>query len=743
MKATLTHPVTKRLLACLFGGFVLAVMIGSQEGSQTDFGISFRQAVAPARLLGFLGVGLVIFALMSFWPTVVRYFTRPGALPLGIGFLTVLAAMTLMDWYDPLNDPKFSGVSAAASNSPNLSPLATAFFGWLGWTLLLGSLVLGGAAIASRIRWLGYALGAVGIAGAVIAYTSHVAVVDLAGGIDHSLGVYAAVIGYLVFAGAGVTIARSQVEIAEPRAFVDRVMNWRPGLPVVVVGLILGLVAFISAAWFAPLQLNATFADTNSDFAGLGLAPVASAFLAWLGWVVFALAVVLGLAACYLRHRALAWAATAVGVAGIVLSFLTLHAITTLGAQQAPNDGKTWQNLGAGGWVACIAFSLIATGGFLAASANGVGRVRNRRPATSAEPVTSMMEGFNKSSTFKTVLLVAVALALFYPPTLPVTWQNVIVTQIGVYILLTVGLNVVVGWAGLLDLGYIAFYGIGSYTTAYLVGALPIKPPSWLHMTPLAAIPFAIIACLIAGLLLGAPTLRLRGDYLAIVTLGFGEIIQILAINNPGNLTGGPQGPDVPHPVVHLGPLHLTWGLDNLPYWYLLLIMIIVMVVLFFRLEGSRLGRAWAAIREDEVAAQATGINTTRAKLLAFAIGASTSGLAGVFFATQVGYFDPSQFTLQNSILIVAYVVFGGMGSLPGAIAGAAVLTWLPQFLKDQVPLDDRQMWIGALVLAMMIFRPAGLIPARRRAAELAGLDSPASSEVSAVPAAGSMASVP
>jgi ABC-type branched-subunit amino acid transport system permease subunit len=155
---------------------------------------------------------------------------------------------------------------------------------------------------------------------------------------------------------------------------------------------------------------------------------------------------------------------------------------------------------------------------------------------------------------------------------------------------------------------------------------------------------------------------------------------------------------------------------------------------LFYRLEGSRLGRAWAAIREDEVAAQATGINTTKAKLLAFAIGASTSGVAGVFFATQVGYFDPSNFTILNSILIVAYVVFGGMGSLPGAIAGAAVLTWLPQFLKAQVPQDDRQMWIGALVLIMMIFRPAGLIPARRRRAELEGFDTAPKAEVQAVP---------
>ncbi len=145
-------------------------------------------------------------------------------------------------------------------------------------------------------------------------------------------------------------------------------------------------------------------------------------------------------------------------------------------------------------------------------------------------------------------------------------------------------------------------------------------------------------------------------------------------------------------------------------------------MIAFYRLEGSRLGRAWAAIREDEVAAQATGINTPRVKLMAFAIGASTSGLAGVFFASQIGYFNPDNFILNNSILVVAYVVFGGMGSLPGAMAGAAILTWLPWFLQDQVPGPDRQMWVGALLVLMMIFRPAGLFPARRRKAELTGV---------------------
>ena len=185
------------------------------------------------------------------------------------------------------------------------------------------------------------------------------------------------------------------------------------------------------------------------------------------------------------------------------------------------------------------------------------------------------------------------------------------------------------------------------------------------------------------------------------MTLGFGEIIRITAVNNPGQITNSTRGtqPAVPHPVIDLGFVRFEWSLNNLQYWYLLVVILAVVVLLFFRLEGSRLGRAWAAIREDEVAAQATGINTIKVKLLAFAIGASTSGVAGVFFASQIGYFNPDNFKLENSILVVAYVVFGGMGSLPGAMAGAAVLTWLPEFLKDQVPADDRQMWIGAVVL--------------------------------------------
>jgi ABC-type branched-subunit amino acid transport system permease subunit len=725
-------PGFKRFIACLFGGFVLALMIGDQEGSQDDFGLSFSNATSTGRLIAFLLVGVAIFLAITFWPLLAPYIRRPGAVGVFAGFLLVLIAIALMRWYDPVG--KFSALSNQVSDTNGLDFLPSAFFGWLAYTLWFGCFVVGIVAVVTRLAVIGYVLAALGAVSAVICYVAHMQLVDFAGGIDHSLAVYMATAGFAVFAGTGVVVARSGSEVADPKGFVEAVMAWRPGLPLAVIGVVFALVAYLSATWFAPQTLNLDFAGVRSDFDGEGLPQLASAYVNWLGLTLVIVLSVAALVATWFQIRILGLIVAVVGLAGLILTFYTVHAISDTGAQVGKQYGPLWQNLGAGGWVACIAFALLTTAGFLTL------QLRRRRaskthPGVAGLPVHKAIQDSSKSSLAKSLIPVAIIFAIFYPPTLPATWQNVIVTQIGVYILLAVGLNVVVGWAGLLDLGYIAFYGIGSYTTAYFVGSLPVKPPSWLHLSPLWAIPFAIVACLIAGILLGAPTLRLRGDYLAIVTLGFGEIVQIVAINNPGNLTGGPTGPNVPFPVFKLGPIHITWGLDNLPYWYLLLIFIVIMVVLFYRLEGSRLGRAWAAIREDEVAAQATGINTTRVKLLAFAIGASTSGLAGVFFATKVGYFDPSNFTLQNSILIVAYVVFGGMGSLPGAIAGAAVLTWLPQFLKDQVPLADRQMWIGALVLAMMIFRPAGLIPAKRRAAELHGLDAPSSAEVRAVPA--------
>jgi branched-chain amino acid transport system permease protein len=316
---------------------------------------------------------------------------------------------------------------------------------------------------------------------------------------------------------------------------------------------------------------------------------------------------------------------------------------------------------------------------------------------------------------------VLLAVAIVVPISLNAFWQEVLVDQIGVFVLLAVGLNVVVGYAGLLDLGYIAFYAIGAYSAAYWTGALPVHP--LFHVNPFWAIPLAVLAAIAAGVVLGVPTLRLRGDYLAIVTLGFGEIISIVATNLQG-VTGGAQGViGIPHFSLHLFGLHYKWGLSNLPYYYLLLAFVVIVLMAFRSLEGSRVGRAWTAIREDEVAAEASGINVLKYKVMAFAIGASTSGFAGVLYASKISFVEPGDFTVQLSILILVLVTFGGMGSLPGAVLGAAVLQWLPELLRDH-PLfgfqqQDIYIYFGALLVVMMIFRPAGLWPSRRRRREL------------------------
>ncbi len=302
-------------------------------------------------------------------------------------------------------------------------------------------------------------------------------------------------------------------------------------------------------------------------------------------------------------------------------------------------------------------------------------------------------------------------------------WQAAMVEQIAVYVLLAMGLNVVVGFAGLLDLGYVAFYAIGAYTTAWVTGALPPPPPFHIHFDPFWAIPVAIGFAMLSGVLLGLPTLRLRGDYLAIVTLGFGEIITIFA-NNLYGITGGSLGSNpIPHPVLHVGPIHYTWGLAPVPYYYLILTFIVLFLIGYSLLEHSRVGRAWTAIREDEVAAESVGINPLKYKVMAFAIGAATAGFAGVVTASQSNVIFPVSFTLFLSINILVLVIFGGMGSIAGVVVGAIVIQTVGQYLNHTPPSgyqqQDLYIYLGALLVIMMIFRPVGLIPSKRRRREI------------------------
>jgi branched-chain amino acid transport system permease protein len=306
------------------------------------------------------------------------------------------------------------------------------------------------------------------------------------------------------------------------------------------------------------------------------------------------------------------------------------------------------------------------------------------------------------------------------------------------FVLLSLGLNIVVGFAGLLDLGYIAFYAVGAYTYALLA-----SPHFNLHLPFWVILPIgAAIACLF-GVLLGTPTLKLRGDYLAIVTLGFGEIIRIFLNNlsEPFNLTNGPKG------ITTIDPIRI-FGLDfsnttrigelamsgTIKYYYFLLAVLVIVIVVNIRLQDSRIGRAWEAIREDEIAARAMGINTTRMKLLAFAMGASFAGVAGGIFSAIQGFISPESFILTESVMVLSMVVLGGMGNIWGVVLGAVLLSFVPEILRYTV--EPVQRWIfgrslidpevirmllfGVAMVAMMLFRPAGIFPSAVRKRELA-----------------------
>jgi len=322
-----------------------------------------------------------------------------------------------------------------------------------------------------------------------------------------------------------------------------------------------------------------------------------------------------------------------------------------------------------------------------------------------------------------------------------------VATQVGIFVALALGLNIVVGLAGLLDLGYVAFFAVGAYSWAIFGsphanlifgGGFPLAP-IWFY-------PFLLVGLLTAagtGVLLGLPVLRLRGDYLAIVTLGFGEVIRVLANNldKPINFTNGPKG------ITPIGRPPVPFGLPYAETFYFLVLAIVAVVILVNRrLEDSHIGRAWEAMREDELAAQAMGVPLVRSKLLAFACGASFAGVMGVVFAAKQVFINPESFTFLESIGVLAMVILGGMGSIPGAVLGATVVTvlnlqvlkglslWLNELKNAGVtvlgyslanlptqlePAKYERMVFGVILVLMMIFRPQGIFPARRRQREL------------------------
>lgn len=301
-----------------------------------------------------------------------------------------------------------------------------------------------------------------------------------------------------------------------------------------------------------------------------------------------------------------------------------------------------------------------------------------------------------------TILGSLLAAAIIFPHVFS-TYQTSIMTTALMYVVLGLGLNIVVGLAGLLDLGYVAFYAVGAYTYALLYHFFGVG--FWV------ALPIGGLLAALFGILLGIPVLRLRGDYLAIVTLGFGEIIR-LVMENWGAFSQGPSGvSNIPRPSF----FGIDMSLDTaLVYTYYLMILFVIFTIFFVnRLQDSRLGRAWIALREDEIACQAMGIDKMKTKLVAFSLGAFWAGIVGVIFAAKTTFISPRSFTFIESAIILSIVVLGGMGSIIGVIFGALILILLPEYLRALS--EYRMLAFGAILVCMMIFRPQGIIGSIRR----------------------------
>jgi ABC-type branched-subunit amino acid transport system permease subunit len=419
-------------------------------------------------------------------------------------------------------------------------------------------------------------------------------------------------------------------------------------------------------------------------------------------------------------NGAIAGAVCGLGLAGMVLLLGSLFeagvTLSTYLAQLVPSTMKAIL-FGAAAWQAALVnwviFALAgALGGILSYLLRLEGwRKRlssiwvRQRASTSQQPIIQAIRSYPRS---RMIIYGLGLVVLFILPLGLSQYRNYIIILTGIYVLLGLGLNIVVGLAGLLDLGYVAFFAIGAYTAALLTA----PQPHHLQWSFWVALPIAVVLASLAGVALGVPVLRMRGDYLAIVTLGFGEIIRILLKSDLlTSFTRGPQG------VNTIGGPDFHGLSSGVGFVYLIFLSILLIILVTTRLQNSRIGRAWVAMREDETVARAMGIDVVKHKLLAFAIGAAFAGLAGALFASQNRSIGPEDFALMVSINVVALIIVGGMGSIPGVIAGAFVLKGLPEILRQLQ--DYRILTFGALLVVMMLIRPEGLIPSRRRRLEI------------------------
>lgn len=483
-----------------------------------------------------------------------------------------------------------------------------------------------------------------------------------------------------------------------------------------VAGLVTGAVMALFVVLIAHVDVQDVFINITPALAAADDGPQLLTFGRSLGSgiaLILALDTALGGVGGALRHLPGTWRRAVVTGAAVVVGLAVLQPFVQQVLRGLQDEVRLWTSpvdrfLYGGGSLRVLAALLAGVGGAGLA-------LMLRRP--DHVPLTAWLDRLPEGSRRwmrRAAVLATVPLVALLPQVLG-PFLSEVVGMAGIFVLMGLGLNIVVGYAGLLDLGYVAFFAVGAYTTAVLTSPTGGFELGWIV---LAAIPFVLLASAVAGVVVGAPVLRMRGDYLAVATLGFGEIARLLLLSDWLAPTfGGAQG-IVGVPDLRLGPLEVR---NPQTFLYVLSVLIVLAAYISSALQDSRMGRAWMALREDETAAEAMGVDVVAAKLSAFVVGALFAGLGGALFATRVGSVFPQSFDVIVSVTVLVVVIVGGMASVRGVILGAFVLVGLPQLLRELE--DHRHLLYGALLVAMMLRHPEGLLPSRRRARELGPSD--------------------
>jgi branched-chain amino acid transport system permease protein len=506
----------------------------------------------------------------------------------------------------------------------------------------------------------------------------------------------------------GLTVTRPRVEAGEVRTLAPRDTLVAGATAGAVAGAVFGAIV-VGAEAFGVAPIRSIFLNVTEDlveFLTFGQSPVVGAVILT---ALFAVAGLLG-AAYRVTPDPIRRPARAAITTVLVMGFLQRIVPIMLDQLDIERDWMYSKTIGGLTWLGAAVLAVVAAAASILWARY---RTQGRSLLGSGDPIAGVPP-------FLLLLILLGVGALIAAPFVLGSVISQVLGSVLIYVLLGLGLNIVVGYAGLLDLGYVFFFAVGAYSTALLTGAAlntftGSGPPAIsADLNFYVAIPIVLVIAAAAGLLIGAPVLRLRGDYLALVTLGLGEMVTVL-VRSPWfePLVGGPSGMRGVSDAAIAGysfrePQH---------FYYLALAFVALAMFVSWRLYNSRIGRAWTAMREDEQTADAMGVNTTRFKLLAFAMGGSIGSLGGAMFAVQIGSLTPASFEVNVSILVLGLVILGGLGSLPGVVTGALVLVGLPGLLREFE--EYRALAYGAALVAVMILRPQGLVPNVRRSREL------------------------